>query len=65
MRAQLIQALRDNASRLADEARLASNATGLEMTEEQSAVIAKIAQLEALQDSGVTDLGKSLESSPC
>ena len=62
VRAQLIQALRDNASRLADEARLASNATGLEMTEEQSAVTAKIAQLEALQDSGVPDLGKSLEA---
>ena len=62
VRAQLIQALRDNASRLADEARLASNATGLEMTEEQSAVTAKIAQLEALQDSGVPDLGRSLEA---
>ena len=62
VRAQLIQALRDNASRLADEARLASNATGLEMTEEQSAVTAKIAQLETLQDSGVPDLGKSLEA---
>ena len=62
VRAQLIQALRDNASRLADEARLASNATGLEMTVEQSAVTAKIAQLEALQDSGVPDLGRSLEA---
>jgi len=62
VRAQLIQVLRDNASRLAHEAQLASNATGLEMTEAQSAVTAKIAQLEALQDSGVPDLDKSLEA---
>ena len=62
VRAQLIQALRDNASRLAQEAQQASNATGLEMTEERSGVTAKIAQLEALQDSGVPDLDKSLEA---
>ena len=62
VRAQLIQALRDNADRMAHEAQLASNATGLEMTEAQSAVTAKIAQLEALQDSGVPDLDKSLEA---
>ena len=62
VRAQLIQALRDNAGRLAHEAQLASNAKGLEMTEAQSAVTAKIAQLEALQDSGVPDLNKSLEA---
>ena len=62
MRAQLIQVLRDNAGRLADEAQQASNATGQKMTEEQSAVTAKIAQLEALQDSGVPDLDKSLEA---
>ena len=62
VRAQLIQALRDNADRMAHEAQLASNATGQQMTEEQSAVIAQIATLEALQDSGVPDLGKSLEA---
>ena len=62
VRAQLIQVLRDNAGRLADEAQQASNATGQKMTEEQSAVTAKIAQLEALQDSGVPDLDKSLEA---
>ena len=62
VRAQLIQALRENADRLAHEAQLASNAMGLEMTEEQSAVIAQIATLEALQDSGVPDLERSLET---
>ena len=62
VRAQLIQVLRDNAGRLAHEAQLASNAKGLEMTEAQSAVTAKIAQLESLQDSGVPDLNKSLEA---
>ena len=62
MRAQLIQALRDNADRMAHEAQLASNATGQQMTEEQSAVIAQIATLEALQENGVNDLDKSLEN---
>ena len=62
VRAQLIQALRDNADRMAHEAQLASNATGQQMTEEQSAKIALIAQLEALQASGAPDLDKSLET---
>ena len=62
VRAQLIQALRENADRMAHEAQLASNATGLEMTEAQHEMTAKIAQLEALQDSGVPDLERSLET---
>ena len=62
VRAQSIQALRDNAGRLADEAQQASNATGLEMTEAQGEKIALIAQLEALRDNGVPDLDKSLEA---
>ena len=62
MRAQLIQALRDNAARLAHEARQANTATGLEMTEAQSEMTALIAQLEALQGQRVPDLDKSIDS---
>ena len=62
VRAQLIQALRDNADRMAHEAQLASNATGQQMTVAQGEMSAKIAQLEALRDSGVPDLERSLEA---
>ena len=59
MRAQLIQALRDNAGRMAHEAQLASNATGQQMTAEQSKDRPDCSA-RALQAGGAPDLENHL-----
>jgi DNA invertase Pin-like site-specific DNA recombinase len=61
VRAQSIQALRDNAARMADEVQLASIATDQQTSAAQDEMTAKIAQLEALKESGVSGLDTALE----
>jgi DNA invertase Pin-like site-specific DNA recombinase len=62
VRQQAIAALRLEAPRLALEAQRASNARATEKTSAQVAVENKIAQLEALRDSGVPELGTSIDA---
>ena len=62
VRQQAIEALRQEAPRLALEAQRASNARVTEKTSEQVAVENKVAQLEALRDSGVPELGTSIDA---
>ena len=59
---QVVEALRQAAPLLALEAQQASNATATEKTSEQVEVENKVAQLEALRDSGVPELGTSIDA---
>ena len=62
VRQQAITALRLEAPRLAQEVQQASNAMATEKTSEQVEVENKVAQLEALRDSGVPELDTSIDA---
>ena len=61
-RQQAVEALRREAPLRAQEALQSSSAMERQTTSEQVALQSKIAQLEELQDSGVADLGRSLDN---
>ena len=60
-RNRLIEALREQAPRLALEAQQASNAMRVEMTPEQISKARTLEQLELLRDSGTPELDRSIE----